>query len=111
MDGREARAVLGVSENVTATEIKRAYRALVLRAHPDRGGRRGEFERIHSAFQLLISLAPAERKVRERRPTPFDGATVPKSTWVRDEGVRRFAPQPVRFEDVLRQAIADLDAA
>ncbi|KAJ2599189.1 hypothetical protein GGF39_002336 [Coemansia sp. RSA 1721] len=53
--------VLGVTQDATATEIKRAYRRLALRYHPDRNpGAGGEFVRIQYAYDVLSD----ERKRR-----------------------------------------------
>ena len=46
--------ILGVCVNATADEIKLAYKKLVLIHHPDKGGDRNEFEKIHAAYSLLI---------------------------------------------------------
>ncbi|KAJ1818342.1 hypothetical protein LPJ75_001475 [Coemansia sp. RSA 2598] len=53
--------VLGVTQDSTATEIKRAYRRLALQYHPDRNpGAGGEFVRIQYAYDVLSD----ERKRR-----------------------------------------------
>jgi DnaJ-class molecular chaperone len=45
--------ILGVSKSATADEIKRAYRKLALKHHPDRGGNHDEFTKINEAYQIL----------------------------------------------------------
>lgn len=53
--------VLGVSESASVRAVKRAYRALVQRTHPDHGGSRTEFEAVQASFEVL-SNAPGRRE-------------------------------------------------
>jgi hypothetical protein len=53
MDGRHARAVLGVPEHASADDIRRAFRRRALVTHPDRGGDRTTFELLVLAFETL----------------------------------------------------------
>lgn len=50
----EARAILGVAPNATDAEIRRAYRAKMARAHPDRGGAHAEAARLTAARDRLL---------------------------------------------------------
>lgn len=56
--------VLGIQQNATLEDIKKAYRKLAFRYHPDqnRGGLHGEerFKEIKEAYETLIQ--PQERK-------------------------------------------------
>ncbi|TAJ75955.1 MAG: J domain-containing protein [Gallionellaceae bacterium] len=48
--------ILGVSPNATADEIKKAYRTLAMRHHPDRAthpGSEARFNAIKTAYELL----------------------------------------------------------
>lgn len=45
---------LGVSEQATADEIKRAYRKLASQHHPDKGGDTKKFQEIQTAYDTLI---------------------------------------------------------
>lgn len=48
--------ILGVSPNATSDEIKKAYRALAMRHHPDRSAHEGaaaRFNAIKTAYELL----------------------------------------------------------
>jgi len=49
------REILGVGLTATEDEIKKMYRKLALINHPDKGGNRDEFEKIHAAYSILIS--------------------------------------------------------
>lgn len=51
---------LGLKENATADEIKRAYRAKAKEKHPDKGGDPGEFTPIAHAYEVLSN---PERKL------------------------------------------------
>jgi molecular chaperone DnaJ len=53
--------ILGVSENATQQEIKKAYRTLALKYHPDKsGGDEDKFREIQSAYELINT----EQKVK-----------------------------------------------
>ena len=45
--------ILGVRENASQDEIKKAYRKASLKNHPDRGGNKEEFQKINDAYQTL----------------------------------------------------------
>ncbi|HYD87937.1 MAG TPA: J domain-containing protein [Vitreimonas sp.] len=49
-----ARALLGVGPHATESEIRRAYRAKMARAHPDRGGAHNEAARLTAARDRLL---------------------------------------------------------
>ncbi|HEV7525535.1 MAG TPA: DnaJ domain-containing protein [Acidimicrobiia bacterium] len=59
MDGRRARIVLGVGNDAGPAEIRRAFRARALRAHPDHGGDRAAFAELTDALATLDALFPA----------------------------------------------------
>ena len=54
MERQQALAVLGLPPNATPQQIKRRYRALAKRHHPDRGGDQLQMQRIIAAYQYLI---------------------------------------------------------
>lgn len=45
--------ILGVNENASQDEIKKAYRKLSLKHHPDKGGDQTKFSEINEAYQTL----------------------------------------------------------
>ncbi|MFT3727278.1 MAG: J domain-containing protein [Terricaulis sp.] len=49
-----ARAVLGVNTGASETEIRRAYRAKMAKAHPDLGGSQAEAARLTAARDQLL---------------------------------------------------------
>ena len=55
-DDRRERALarLGLSDPVDDATIKRRYRSLVMRHHPDRGGDTADFQAINEALRALI---------------------------------------------------------
>jgi curved DNA-binding protein CbpA len=44
---------LGVEPDATKAEIKKAYRKLVVKAHPDQGGDEQRFKRLQKAYEVL----------------------------------------------------------
>lgn len=48
-------SVLGIDENASKDEIKKAYRRLSLEFHPDSGGDRAAWERIREAYEEAIN--------------------------------------------------------
>ncbi|KAH8074162.1 hypothetical protein JL720_10717 [Aureococcus anophagefferens] len=53
MTRAEAAALLGVGEAATAEELKKAYKRKALRAHPDKGGSKEQFQRLAEAYKCL----------------------------------------------------------
>ena len=49
LERQQALAVLGLPANATRSQIKRRYRALAKRYHPDRGGDQRQMQRIIAA--------------------------------------------------------------
>lgn len=46
-------SILGVKRDADEDEIKKAYRRLAAKHHPDRGGSKEEFQRIEEAYRIL----------------------------------------------------------
>ena len=53
--------ILNVSKNSTAEEIKKAYKKLAVKHHPDKGGNTDYFKKISEAYQVLSN--PEKRRI------------------------------------------------
>ncbi len=111
MDGRRARIVLGVGNDAGPTEIRRAFRARALVAHPDHGGDRAEFAELTDALVALDGLIDtvAARPARPTRARPSAPVALPPAPPRFDayDAPRRPAPKRA-FADVLQAATARL---
>jgi DnaJ-class molecular chaperone len=58
---------LGVSEDVTPEDLKRAYRKLASQHHPDKGGDKTKFQEIQVAYDTLSDPQKREQYDLERR--------------------------------------------
>lgn len=54
LERQQALSVLGLPPNATHEQIKRRYRVLAKKHHPDRGGEQREMQRIIAAYELLM---------------------------------------------------------
>ena len=64
--------VLGVSENATSDEIKKAFRKLSMKHHPDKGGSESKFKEINEAYQTLGDPEKREMyKMKQKGFNPF----------------------------------------
>jgi len=57
--------VLGVSPNASPEQIKKAFKQLAMKHHPDRGGDETEFKKINEAYAIL---SDPERKQQHDNP-------------------------------------------
>ena len=53
VERQQALNVLGLPPNATPQQIKRRYRTLAKRYHPDRGGNQQQMQRIIAAYEYL----------------------------------------------------------
>jgi len=97
--------VLGVSREAAAEEIKKAYRQLALKFHPDRnpGDRRAEerFKEISEAYGVLID--PDKRRQYDLLSrTPFESGRRPDFSYTQEEIFRDIFNNP-RASDVFSE--------
>ena len=64
VDNKEYYELLGVSKTVDAAELKKKYRKLAMKNHPDKGGDAEKFQRINQAYDVLSDAK--KRKAYDR---------------------------------------------
>lgn len=60
---------LGVTKGASEEEIKRAYRKLAAKHHPDKGGDTAKFQEIQNAYDILSN---PQRRAEHDTPNPFN---------------------------------------
>ena len=94
--------VLGVPANATPAEIKRAFRRLAFRTHPDQNpgdpGAAKRFAAVRSAYEAL--MLPDAQPAARRRESPARKADPPRPT---DEEFRRMREEFDRLREVIRR--------
>lgn len=53
VDNKKFYELLGVDKSATTDEIKKAFRKLALKHHPDRGGDKEKFQELNMAHEVL----------------------------------------------------------
>ncbi|PIZ56062.1 MAG: molecular chaperone DnaJ [Candidatus Tagabacteria bacterium CG_4_10_14_0_2_um_filter_40_13] len=81
MTTRDYYQILGISRNASKEDIKKAYRKLALKYHPDKsGGSEEKFKEINEAYHILID--DVKRAEYDRYGRVFSGASGgPASGW------------------------------
>lgn len=54
MTPREAFEELGLATNASEDDVKKAYRKLASKHHPDKGGDKEDFQRVHEAYTVAL---------------------------------------------------------
>ena len=67
---------LGVARNATKEDIKKAYRALAHKYHPDKGGDEARFKEVNEAYQILSD--ERKRNQYDQFGQVFEGGGGPK---------------------------------
>lgn len=62
-----ALGVLGLAAGASAADVKRAFRAMALRMHPDHGGDAAGFVELKRAYDVALAAATVARRPRRRR--------------------------------------------
>jgi len=63
--------ILGVKENASQDEIRKAYKKLAMKNHPDRGGDTTKFQEISQAYDVLSDDAKRQQYDFDRHQKPF----------------------------------------
>jgi curved DNA-binding protein CbpA len=89
-------AILGVSPSASASEIKRAFRRLAIRYHPDKNPAEEVRSLFHDINEAYDVLGDAEKRVTydNRRANPFADILTEPAPSHRDPAYRRKAYQP-----------------
>ena len=77
---------LGVSKDASADEIKKAYRSLASKHHPDKGGDTAKFQDIQTAY---ATLSDPDKRQQYDNPRP--------------EGFQQYGGMPPGFDDIMSQ--------
>jgi molecular chaperone DnaJ len=72
---RDYYQVLGISQNASQEDIKKAYRKLAHKYHPDKGGDEKKFKEINEAYQILSDKE--KRAQYDRFGRVFEGGAEP----------------------------------
>jgi len=95
--------VLGVRPTADERDIRRAYRELVMKHHPDRGGDPRAFRRIQEAYRFLSSGLGADRRSgQEPRDAAYQSALEEYQRTLREmyEATFRHQAAPARLMEV-----------
>lgn len=63
--------ILGVNAEASEDDIKRAYRTLAMKHHPDRGGDQAKFQEIQEAYSVLTDPQRRAEWEAQRHGNPF----------------------------------------
>ena len=64
-------SILGVDENASNDVIKKAFRKLSMKHHPDRGGQKDVFQKINEAYQVLSDTQKRQQYNMSRNGNPL----------------------------------------
>lgn len=87
---------LGVNRNASQEEIKKAYRSLAMKYHPDRGGDEKKFKEVEEAYR---TLSDEQKRAEYDNPNPF-GQAGPGGFHFSHGGFEQFFGQGSPFGDI-----------
>nr|AZL94405.1 DJP1-like protein [Nephromyces sp. MMRI] len=64
VDNNRLYDLLGINKNSSPSEIKKAYRSLAIKHHPDKGGDPEKFKEISQAYEVLND--PSKKKLYDQ---------------------------------------------
>ncbi len=73
--GKDYYDILGLKREASADEIKKAFRRLARKHHPDTGGSEDKFKELNEAYEVLSD--PEKRKQYDQYGQYFSGGNVP----------------------------------
>ena len=97
---RDHYQTLGVDRGASADEIKRAYRKLASKYHPDKGGDTQRFQEIEEAYRVL-----SDPVARQHHDSPAAQASFHSAAFNFDEIFNMFG---TRFQQPQRNPVANL---
>ena len=72
--------ILNVPENASKDEIKKAYKAMAMKLHPDKGGDVAAFKRLNEAYRTLIKPPTTSSSIAHSKRAELVGAIVNEGT-------------------------------
>ena len=104
----EAAAVLGVAENASESEIKRAYKKLMLSAHTDTGGSLDDAKKGNIAYDIMTGKRPAADDYRRGPAAPGGGGHYSNpdvdTSWYQPSPRPKPEKQEVTFDEAASKA-------
>ena len=82
--------ILGVPEDATASQVRKAYLRLALRKHPDKGGDVDEFRVLQEAYEALRDGGGGVEEAKEA-DSPVASSGTPRMSWGFWFGIVRLA--------------------
>ena len=66
--------ILGIEEQASQDDIKKAYRKLAIQHHPDKGGDENKFKEINEAYEVLGD-ENKRKEFNNRKNNPYGGSS------------------------------------